>query len=85
MLEKVKTWLAPPVFPSDEDKTRKAWVLSVLLTSILKIAIPIIFAIFFILVQKIGVGILLFLLLSLVVGAYRLLHKGRVDAASQTY
>ncbi len=85
MLEKVKTWLAPPVFPSDEDKTRKAWVLSVLLTSILKIAIPIIFAIFFILVQKIGVGILLFLLLSLVVGSYRLLHKGRVDAASRTY
>lgn len=85
MFEKVKKWLAPPIFPNDEDKTRKAWVLSTVLASILKIAIPVTLAIFFVLVQKIGVSILLVLLLSLVVGSYSLLHKGQVDAASRTY
>ncbi|MEN9562504.1 MAG: hypothetical protein RIR73_748 [Chloroflexota bacterium] len=85
MLEKVKKWLEPPVFPNDEDKTRKAWVLSVLLISILKIALPVIVAINLVLVQKIGVSILLFLLLCLAMGSYSLLCKGWVDAACRTY
>jgi diguanylate cyclase (GGDEF)-like protein/PAS domain S-box-containing protein len=85
MFEKVKKWLAPPIFPNDEDKTRKALVLSAVLTSILKIAIPVTIALFLVAVQKIGISVLLFLLLSLVAGAYSLLRKGRVDAASRTY
>lgn len=85
MFEKVKKWLAPPIFPNDEDKTRKVWVLSAVLTSILKIAIPVTLALFLVAVQKIGISVLLFLLLSLVAGAYSLLRKGRVDAASRTY
>lgn len=85
LFERFKRWLEPPAFPNDEDKTLKAWVLSVLLTSILKIAIPVTLAIIFVLVQKIGVSIFLFLLLSLVTRSYSLLHKGQVDAASRTY
>ena len=85
LFERFKRWLEPPAFPNDEDKTLKAWGLSVLLTSILKIAIPVTLAIIFVLVQKIGVSIFLFLLLSLVTRSYSLLHKGQVDAASRTY
>ena len=85
LFERFKRWLEPTAFPSDEYKTLKAWVLSVLLTSILKIAIPVTLAIIFVLVQKIGVSIFLFLLLSLVTRSYSLLHKGQVDAASRTY
>ncbi|MBN8656713.1 MAG: diguanylate cyclase [Anaerolineae bacterium] len=85
MFEKVKKWLAPPIFPNDEDKTRKALVLSAVLTSILKIAIPVTLALFLVAVQKIGISVLLFLLLSLVAGSYSLLRNGRVDAASRTY
>jgi diguanylate cyclase (GGDEF)-like protein/PAS domain S-box-containing protein len=85
MLEKIKQWFEPPVFPSDEDKTRKAWVLAVLLASILKITVPVVVAIIFILAQKIGVSILLALLLYLVIISNLLLRQGRIQAASRTY
>lgn len=85
MLQKARQWFAPPLFPEDEDKTRRAWVLSALLTSVLIIAIPVMLAIIFVLVQKIGVSVLMFLLISLVAVSYGLLKRGWVDAASRTY
>lgn len=85
MLKNIKQWFEPPVFPKDEDKTRKAWVLSTLLTSILKLVVPVVLAIVFIVAQKIGVSVLLILLLSLVFITNLLLRQGRIQAASRTY
>ncbi|HNK63564.1 MAG TPA: PAS domain-containing protein [Anaerolineales bacterium] len=82
MLEQVKRWFEPPVFPEDEDKTRKARILSVLLVSILGLMVPAVLAMLFVSVQKMGIGLILFCLLALVFVSAILMRKGRVQTAS---
>lgn len=85
MLQKFRKWFEPPVFPNDEVKTRRAWVLSALLNSALGIIIPLIFAIIFIVAQKIGVSILLVLFFLLIGVANLLVKRGNIQAAGLLY
>lgn len=85
MLEKVKTWLEPPVFPGDDVKTRNAEILFALLKNVLQLFIPAMLAMALISVQKIGVGVLLVYLFLLVFLSFMLARKGYVRAASRIY
>lgn len=85
MLEKVKTWFEPPVFPGDDVKTRNAEVLFALLKNVLQLFIPAMLAMALISVQKIGVGVLLAYLFLLVILSFMLARKGYVHVASRIY
>ena len=83
MLEQVKRWGKPPVFPDDEDKTKNAQILYALLANMLVFLVFASLGTIFIFVQKIGsslfsLGLLIWMLIT-----RALVQRGRVRTASK--
>ena len=85
MLEQIKQWIKPPIFPDDEDKTRNAQILYALLTNTLVFLVFSSLGTIFIFVQKIGASIFIFGLLTWVLITGMQVQRGRVLAASRLF
>lgn len=82
----LRTFLAPPIFPEDEDKTRKARVLHTLLVSgMLFLVFVALIAIPFLFTERLYSSISTMALLIFMGLAYWLMHRGRVQLASAMF
>ncbi|HND94076.1 MAG TPA: diguanylate cyclase [Anaerolineales bacterium] len=75
-------WLSPPVFPDDEDKTRKAKILHTLQVSMLVTLLLAVFGVFVIFVNKTLTLALIIVMLAFVLASYWLALRGHVLEAS---
>jgi hypothetical protein len=85
MLEAIRQFFTPPVFPDDEDKTRTARVLYALLWNMLAVVALGALATIFVFVQKTGASIILFFLLAMTLVSGALAQRGNVRLASSLF
>lgn len=82
MLSTLKKYLSPPVFPEDEDKTRAAFMLNVLLLGALAATALLGFAVVFIFVEKVFNTVFILFMALVFIVCYRMMRRGRVLLAS---
>lgn len=86
LITRLRAFLAPPVFPDDEDRQRHARLLHTLLVSAALIAIFIaFFAIPFLFVEKLFNTIAILCLLAVILVAYLWMRAGRVRLAAAVF
>ena len=85
MLKRIRAFFSPPVCPDDEDKTRTAWVLYVLLANTMASVALIVIGTIFIFVQKTISIILLFILSAGILVSCALAQLGRVRFATALF
>ncbi|MEW5871286.1 MAG: HD-GYP domain-containing protein [Chloroflexota bacterium] len=85
MFERIHSLMAPPVFPEDEDATRSARVLNLLLLTFIFILGLVFLANFFLYVQKSLSLVFILLFFLVLVSAYLLLRFERVRQASLVF
>jgi len=81
MFAKIKSFFTPPVFPDDEDKTRTAHILFILLTSLLTLMVLVPLGIIFAFKEKLLSSILVGIMFAWVLFLYILARRGRVQLA----
>jgi len=85
MLTRISDFVTPPVFPDDEDKTRAASLLNILLSGLMLVlgaatlAVPVLF------VQKLYSLVFVLAFLSVMVAARFLMRRGHVRLASAVF
>ncbi|MBK7450756.1 MAG: hypothetical protein IPJ47_15610 [Anaerolineales bacterium] len=82
MNARIKTWLSAPVFPNDEDQTKKAKILHLLQVSMLITLLLAVFGVFVIFVNKTLTLALIIAMLAFVLASYWLALRGHILAAS---
>ena len=85
LLNYYRQWVKPPIFPSNEDKTRMAKILYMLLGNTLIFVLVASVAIVTVVVQKRSTSIVILSLFICVPISYELIRRGRVLAASRLY
>ena len=72
MLEQIKHWIKPPIFPDDKEKTQNAQILHVLLANMAVILLLATLGTIFIFVQKAGASVIIFGLFIWALSSYSL-------------
>lgn len=85
MLKAVQHFFTPPVFPDDEDKTRTAGVLYVLLANMLVVLALAMIAVIFVFVYKTRTSVLILTLFCFLLISYALARCDRVREASALF
>jgi len=85
MNERIKTWLSPPVFPDDGDRTQKAKILHTLQISMLAALLLAFLGVVFIFENKTLSLVLVIIMLMFVLGSYWLALRGHILAASRLF
>jgi hypothetical protein len=85
MNNRIKSWLSVPVFPDDQDKTRKAQILHMLQSSMMAVLLIAILGAFFVFVNKMLSLVLVALMFAFVLISHGLAGRGHVLAASRLF
>ena len=85
MLEQIRQWFKPPIFPNEEDKTRSAQILHALLKDILILLLFGILGTIFFYANKVLLSVMIFTLFTGILILHVLIKRGHVLNASRLF